>query len=33
LGRCKLRWFIFVMKRCFFPRYFLFKCMWWLIYS
>jgi hypothetical protein len=25
MGRCKLRWLIFVTKRCFFPRYLLLK--------
>jgi hypothetical protein len=32
MGRCKLRWLTFVTKWCFFPRYPLFKCIWWLIY-
>jgi hypothetical protein len=31
-GRYKLLWFTFVTKWCFFPRYLLFKCLWWLIY-
>jgi len=26
-GRCKLQWFIFVMKYCFFQGYTLFKCI------
>jgi hypothetical protein len=31
LGRYTIKWFTFVMKRCFCPKYLLFKCIWWLI--
>jgi hypothetical protein len=27
-GRCKLQWFTFMTKQCFFLGYILFKCLW-----